>query len=73
MNNRDIIIRLPELQDNDKKAKKLRSRELLEGRENFKEVLYYQNFSYVLKVICLELINRYYNNAFAGYFSRKKT
>ena len=34
-------MRLSKLQNNDKKAKKLRSEELLEGWEDIKEVLYY--------------------------------
>ena len=34
-------MRLPKLQDNDKKAKKLRPEKLLESWENIKKVFYY--------------------------------
>lgn len=34
-------IKLPELQDNDKMAKKLRAESLIKGWENIKKVLYY--------------------------------
>ncbi len=37
-----------------------------------KEVLYYQGFSYILKVIYLELISRYYDNPHVGHFSIEK-
>ncbi len=40
-------IRLPELQDDDKDAMKLRSEGLPEGWEDIKQVLYYQGLPYV--------------------------
>ena len=66
-------MRLPELQDNNKKAKKLRSKRLPEGWEDIKHVLYYQSFSYILKVIRSELISRHYNNPHASHFGIEKT
>ena len=66
-------MRLPKLQDNDKKAKKLRSEKLPEGWKDIEGVFYYQGFLYILKVICSKLINRYYDNPFVGHFGIKKT
>lgn len=66
-------IRLPKLQDDDKKAKKLKSKELLESWEDIEEVLYYQGFLYIPKVIYSELISRYHINLFIGYFGMEKT
>ncbi len=48
-------MKLPELQDDDKKAKKLRSEGLPKGWEDIEEVLYYQGLLYIPKVICAEL------------------
>ena len=66
-------MRLPELQDNDKEAKKLRSKGLQENWENIKQVLYYQAFPYASKVICSELINRHHGNLIADHFGIEKT
>ncbi len=46
---------------------------IVEGWEDIKEVLNYQDLPYVLKVIYSELISRHYNNPLAGYFGREKT
>ncbi len=69
----DMRIKLPELQDDNKKAKKLRSKRLSEGKEDIEQVPYYQDLSYVPKVICLELISRHYDNPLASYFDIEKT
>ena len=61
-------IRLFKLQDNNKKAKKLKSEKLLKNREDIKEVLYYQNFLYVSKVIYSKFISKYYINLPASHF-----
>ncbi len=61
-NIRVIKMRLLKLQDNDKKAKKLKVKRLTEGWKNIKKILYYQELQYFFKIICFELINRYYNN-----------
>ncbi len=55
-------MRFPELEDDNKEAKKLRLEGLPEGWEDVKEVFYYQGLLYVPKVICSELINRYHND-----------
>ncbi len=66
-------MRLPELQDDDKEVKKLRSKGLSEGWEDIEQVLYYQGLPYVLKVIRSELISRHHNNPLIGHFGIKKT
>ena len=66
-------MRLPELQDDDKKAKKLRSEGLPEGWEDIDQVLHFQDLPYVLKVVCLELISRHHDDPLAGHFGIKKT
>ena len=66
-------MRLPELQDDDKEAMKLRSERLLEGWEKIEQVLYYQGLPYVPKVIHSELINRHHDDLLAGHFGIKKT
>ncbi len=65
-------MKLPELQNNDKKLRKLRSKKLSESWEDIEEVLYYQNLLYVLRVICFELISRYHNNLLANHIGIKK-
>ncbi len=64
--------RVPELQDNNKKVSKLKSQRLLEGYEDIAEVLYYQEFLYVPKVICSELISKHHNNPLTGNFGIEK-
>ena len=66
-------MKLLELQDNDKKTKKLRSKGLSEGLENINQILYYEGIHYVLNLICSKLINKHYNNPFVGHFGIKKT
>ncbi len=66
-------MRILELQDNNKEAMKLRSEGLPKGWEDIKQVLHYQSFPYVPKVICLELISKYYDEPLAGHFGIEKT
>ncbi len=66
-------MRLPELQDDDKDAMKLKSDGLSEGWKDIKQVLHYQGFLYVPKVIRSELISRHYNNPLAGPLGIEKT
>ena len=66
-------MRLPELQDDDKEAMKLRSEGLPEGWENIEQVLYYQSLPYVPKVILSELISRHHKNPLTGHFGIEKT
>ena len=70
---RGMKIRLPQLQDDNKKAKKLRSKRLLKGWKDIKQVFHYQGLPYIPKVIFLELINKHYDNFFVSYFGIKKT
>ena len=65
-------MKLLKLQDDYKKAGKLRLVGLLEGWEDIEEVLYHQGFSYVSKVICTELISRHQNNPLGDYIDIKK-
>ena len=68
-----IRIRLPELQDDDKEVKMLRSKRLPEGWEDIEQVLHFQGLPYVPKVIRLKLISRHYNNLLTGHFGIEKT
>ena len=71
---RGIRMRLLKLQDDDKKAKKLRSEPvLLECWKNIKQVFHYQDLPYVLKVIYSELISRHHDNPLVGHFGIEKT
>ncbi len=66
-------MRLPELEDDDKKTKKLRLEWLSEGWKDIKVVLHYQSLPYVPKVICSKLISRYYDNSPTDRFGIEKT
>ncbi len=66
-------IRLPELQDDDKEAMKLRSEGLSESWQDIKQVFHYQGLPYILKVICSKLISRHHDDLLAGHFGIKKT
>ncbi len=70
---RGMRMRFPELQDDDKKAMKLRSEGLSEGWEDIKHVFHYQGFPYILKIIHLELMSRHHDNPLVGHFSIEKT
>lgn len=64
-------IKFPKLYDNNKKVKKPRLEGLLEGQKDIKEVLHCQNLPYISKVICFELISKYYNDCLVSYFGIK--
>ncbi len=66
-------MRLPELQDDNKEAMKLRSERLPEGWEDIKQVLHYQGLPYVPKVIRSELISRHQDDPLVGHFGIEKT
>ncbi len=73
-NIRAMRMRLSELEDDNKKAKKkLRSKGLPKVWEDLKEVFHYEDLLFVPKVICLELISKHHNNLLAGYFDIEKT
>lgn len=65
--------RLSKLQKNNKKARKLRSKKLPENLKDIKEVLYYQGFFYIPKIIYSELISRHHDNPLVGNFEIEKT
>ena len=65
-------IRFLELQNNDKKTRKLRLKELPESWKDIEQVFHYQSFFYIPKVICSKLINKYHNNLFIGHFGIEK-
>ncbi len=66
-------MRLPELQDNDKEAMKLKSEELPEDWEDIEQILYYQGLPYVPKVIRSELISRHHDDPLVDHFGIEKT
>ncbi len=66
-------MRLPELQNDDKEAMKLRSEGLPEGWEDIEQVLHYQGLPYVPKVIRSELISRHHDDPLVGHFGIEKT
>lgn len=51
----------------------MKSEGLSKDRKDIEEVVHYQDFLYILKVIHSELISKDHNNLIAGYFSIKKT
>lgn len=69
---RAIKIRLSELCNEDKKAKKLKTKGLPESWENFDKILHYQNLFYIPKVIHSEFISNYHNNPLIDHFGNKK-
>ncbi len=70
---RGMRMRLPELQDDGKKAKKLMSEGLPEGWENIEHVLHDEGLPYIPKVIRSELRGRHHNDLLAGHFGIEKT
>ena len=70
---KDINLRLPKLQDNDKKAKVLRAGRLPKGWEEVEGVLQYQGLPYVPEIICYKVISRHHNNLLTRYFGIDKT
>ena len=67
-------LRLSKLQENNDKAKLLRSSaDLPEGWENVEGVLQYQGLLYVPEIIRSEVISCHHNNLLAGHFGIDKT
>ena len=67
-------LRLPKLQDNNEEAKVLRSSASLpEDWKDVKRMFQYQRLSYVLKIICLEIISYHHNDLLANRFEIDKT
>ncbi len=65
-------MRLFELYDDDKKAKKLKSKRLPEGWEDIEKMFHYQGFPYIPKIICSKLISRYHDDSFVKSLWHKK-
>ncbi len=66
-------MKLPELQDDDKEAMKLRSEGLSKDWEDIKQMLYYLGFPYVPKAIHSELISKHLDDLLVGHFGIEKT
>ena len=66
-------LRLPKLQDKDKKAKSIKTEGLSEDWEDVEEVLQYQGFLYVLEMVCSKVVSCHHNDLFAGHFGIDKT
>ena len=66
-------LRLPELQDNDKKAKVLRAGGLPKGWEEVEGVLQYRGVPYIPEIIRSKVINRHHDNFLVGHFGIDKT
>ena len=67
-------LRLAELQESDKEAKKVRATgELQAGWEDIDNVLHHQGLPFVLKAIRIELISQDHNDPLEGHFGIDKT
>ena len=66
-------LRLPELQNNNKKAKVLKAESLPEGWKDVEGVLQYQGLPYIPQLIGSKVISRQHNNPFIRYFGTDKT
>ena len=66
-------MRLQELQDGDKHARKLRAGQLTKDWQDLDGVLYHQGLPYVPKIIQAELISRHHDYPLAGHFGIEKT
>ena len=66
-------LQLPNLQNNDEKAKVLRARGLPEDWQEVKGVLQYRELPYVLEIICAKVISRHHNDLLVGHFVIDKT
>ncbi len=66
-------MKLPELQNDDKEAMKLRSKGLSKDWEDIKQVLHYLGLLYVPKTIRSELISKHHDDLLAGHFGIEKT
>lgn len=66
-------LKLSKLQNNNKEARKLRSKRLPKGLKDIEEVLHYQGLSYILKLICSDLISKPHDKPVAKNFKIEKT
>ena len=65
--------RLPDMQNNNDRARKPRALELFKRWKYIEKVLRYGSLSYIPEIIRLELMSRHYDNPLAGYFGIAKT
>ena len=66
-------LRLQELQEEDKQARKLRAKQpVKDGWEDINGVLHHQSLPYVPEIIRTELISRHHDDPLAGHFDIKK-
>ena len=66
-------LRLPELQESNAEAKKLRSRDLSKSWEYVENVLQHEGLLYISKIICSKIICCYRDDPLAGQIIIKKT
>ena len=66
-------LRLQELQDGDKHARKLRVGQLAKDWQDIDGVLHHQGLPYVPEIIQAELISRHHDDQLADHFSIEKT
>ena len=68
----EMRLRLAELQESDKEARKIRTESLNRYKE-LDGVLYYQGLPFVPKVIQTEIISWHHDNLLVGHFGIDKT
>ena len=61
------------MQESDLEAKKLRNKDLPEGREDVEDIFQYQGLLYFLEIHYSEVISYHQNNLLARYFGINKT
>lgn len=66
-------LRLPKLQNNNVKAEKIQSKDLLEGWKDVEGVLHHQGLLYIPKIISSEMTSGYQNDLSADHFGINKT
>ena len=66
-------LRLPELQESDDEARKIRAKGLKDDYEEVDGVLHYQGLPFVPKAIQTELISQHHDDPLAGHFGVNKT
>ena len=66
-------LRLPELQEEDQVAKKIREQGLEDGWEDIDGLLHHQGIPYVPEIMRTKLISRDHNNLLVGHFGVHKT
>lgn len=65
-------LRLAELPQSDKETPKIRTKGLNKSYRKIEKVIYYQELSFVLEIVQIQLITWYYYNLLAYYFGINK-